>query len=144
MKLHTLEEIVEDITSFEGVKCKMSPTFKDVRFLKPYSEFYKRPTSSKVTVERLSKRIMEFLYADNIMLPPCNVFPNTNNRFWLYKAKVSENRALLLDKEMTLMYSTDFKEEAMEVASTGVFGTEPICLVSTDAASIEYFEAKLH
>jgi hypothetical protein len=78
------------------------------------------------------------------MLPPCNVFPNTNNRFWLYKTKVSESGALLLDKEMTLMHSTDFKEEAMELASTGVFGTEPICLVSTDPASIEYFETRLH
>jgi hypothetical protein len=144
MKLHTLEEIVEDISSFEGVGCKMTPTLKDVRFLKPYSEFFKKPLNGNVTAERLSKRMMEFLYADNVMLPPCNVFPNTNNRFWLYKTKVSESGALLLDKEMTLMHSTDFKEEAMELASTGVFGTEPICLVSTDPASIEYFETRLH
>ena len=117
-------------------------SLKSARFLKLYSEFYDQPLKGSRTVNDLTKRIGEFLETNNVILPPCDVFPDEKSKFWIYKAKGYNPKELMLG--MTLINTTNSEEEIIEIVSSELDESAVVCVVSTQTCEITYIEKTLH
>ena len=144
MKLYTLAEVVEDVCKFEQVTCQITDELEKARFLKLYSEFYEKPLGDQMTVNDLTKRMQEFLHAENVMLPPCDVFPDDKSKFWIYKVKVSDVGAIVLTENMTLLNTSNSENETKDIALDGIEVGYRICVVSARTSTIDFFERMLH
>lgn len=144
MKLYTVTDIVNDICQFEGVTCQINVALGNSRFLKLYSEYFNEPLGNNLTVDVLNKRLQEFLYAENVMLPPCDVFPDDKSKFWIYKVKVSDVGAIVLTENMTLLNTSNSENETKDIALDGIEVGYRICIVSSKTSKIDFFERMLH
>jgi hypothetical protein len=144
MKLHTFDDVVEDIKRFEQVTCQFADAIQRARFLKLYSEFYDKPVNGEMTVDSFNKRVHEFIHADNVMLPSCDIFPDTKSKFWAYKAKLSETGTLLVDEDMSLLGTSDSEEEVRDIASSKIDTTCLICVVNSEISEVNFFKRSLH
>lgn len=144
MKLYTLDQIIEDVCRFEQVTCQITDDLQKARFLKLYSEFYDKPLGDQMTVKDLTNRMQEFLHAENVMLPPCDVFPDDKSKFWIYKVKVSDLGAIVLTENMTLLNTSNSENETKDIALDGIEVGYRICVVSARTSTIDFFERMLH
>jgi hypothetical protein len=103
MELYSAEEVQKDISQFEGVGCVLGAELKECCFLKLYSQYFDSQMSGESTVDDLHKRIYEFLHADNVMLPPCDTFPDNKTKFWGYIPTLNEDGKISLTIPMELV-----------------------------------------
>lgn len=145
MKLYTTEEIVEDIKKFEGVDVKLHEVFNNARYLKLYSDVFSTSISENSTVSRLQSRIMEFVQGCNILIPPCDIYPTQEYKHWVYKAAIAENKIVSLDKNSTLLFtSNDEYVEIVRKLESGEYGSGKAFVISSESDEIAYYEGTLH
>lgn len=144
MQLHTPDEFIKDIERFEicdtgdgtfNVKCT------GVRFLKLYSECFEKKLSVDDWYNNFYKRVNELFCNPNVLLPTCDIYPDNDKAFYIYRVNWTP-RKLIREARLTLLGAKDTNEDAAKY-----FESEhetQICIVSTQTDEVMYFDRSIH
>jgi hypothetical protein len=144
MKLHTLDEFLEDIERFEVCDVNghnLGIVNSGIRFLKLYSEYFEQKLGVDNWHENTAKRTNGMFSDPNVLLPPCDIYPSSEKAFYVYRVKWTPSK-LLREAELTLLSTEDTNEDAVKY-----FESEhetQICIVSTQTDEVMYFDRNMH
>lgn len=142
MDLYTIDDLENDILHVEGVKVKCKDITGECRFLKLYSDVFSKRLSDSATVNDIQIRINEFLRKEDVLVPPCDVWPDDENAIEMYHC-TKENGVDYL-KHIGSYKSVDVLADSSLINEEFKEKYKSIAIIATRSREVMYYDLEIH